>query len=140
MSEPMTEQTMQQIADDLRAGFEAGPWHEVLIPILADVVDVEHHPTRGATDGPTPRARLVAEMRAHDHHGMLADARQILHELTVAGNVITAVQTFEATVVESGRRISMPLTEAFTFRDGLLVAIDHYTNPADTDELLAARG
>ena len=132
----MSDTSIDQIAENLRAAFAAGAWHEAVIPVLADVIEVEHHPTRGEHDGPTSRDALVAQMRDNDHHGALADASQTLRELSVEGDVIITEQTFAATIVASGQRMSIPLTDHFTFRDGLLVAIDHYTDPADTDALL----
>jgi hypothetical protein len=128
---------LDDVAKELQEQFDQGTWYEALIPHFADVIDVAHHPKPGHTDGPTAAPDLIANMRG-DHFGpVLRASRQVAERISVEGNAITAVQTMVGEF-HDGTEIRVPLTQVFTFRDGRLVNIDHYTNPADTDALMAA--
>ncbi len=129
---------LDAIAAELQVQFDNGTWHEALIPHLADTIEVRHHPVQPG-DGPIAGSEYAVLMRGEHLREFMPDERQIAEKITVDGDVITAAQRFVGTLVD-GTKIDMPLSQTFTFADGKLAAIDHYTDPADTADLMAKVG
>jgi hypothetical protein len=115
------------IPDELRAAFDAGAWHEAIIPHLADSVHIEHRPVPGPADGAMDANALAAQMRG-DHYGVLRDPVQVLESVRVEGNVMHVVKSVDATL-PNGEAISIPLIQEFMFRDGRLSSIVDIRDP-----------
>jgi|SRR5271155_620522 len=128
---------LDAVAGELKAHFDAGTWYEALIPHFAETIEVEHHPNRAETDGPTAGTVLAENMRGAHFGDLLRDARQELVSLDVAPDSITASQELRG-ILQNGTELRLPLKQKFTFADGKMVGLDHYTDPADTDALMEA--
>lgn len=130
---------LDAIATELQVQFDNGTWGEALIPHFADTLEVYHHPEVQPGDGPISGADYAALMRGEHLKAVMPDERQVAEWITVDGDVITAEQRLQGTLLD-GTTIDMPLTQTFTFADGTLVGIDHFTDPADTADLMAKVG
>lgn len=130
---------LDAIAAEFQVQFDNGTPYEALIPHLAETVEVRHHPDLQPGDGPIAGSEYAELMRGEHLRSVMPDERQIAEKISVDGDVITAAQRFVGTLVD-GTKIDMPLSQTFTFADGKLAAIDHYTDPADTADLMAKVG
>ena len=123
------------VAKTLEEGFSRGAPYEGLVPHLAETVDIVHHPDRSPNDGPTPRETVIRMFR-EGPNGLGSKVRQTLKRLAVDGERISAEQDFSVDL--NGKTFDIPLTQVFTFRDGAMVGLGHYPDPAASREFQSA--
>ena len=128
---------LEALVSDLRDAFDTGLWYEVLIPYLADVVAVAHHPEPTATDGPTTAADLAADMRATHYAGAVREMREVADSITVEGPSIVMDGAMVATF-HDGQVFRFGLRQVYTFEGERMVVLDHYPDAAGLAPFRAA--